>query len=254
MSETQQFQGKVALITGAGVGIGRAIALRLAADGATIAILDIQPDLAQGVVREIETAGGKAMAVQADVTHYEQVEKAVAEVVEALGSIDILINNAGVDVMKLFVETDESVWRKIVDVNYIGFLCVSRAVAPYMIERKSGVVVNIGSDAGRIGNAGDAVYCGSKAAVMATSKAFAREWVRYGIRVNCVAPGPIVGTKLLGDFYEGDVGEKIAKAVPMRRLGTPEEVADVVAFFASDASRYLTGQVLAIDGGLTMIG
>ena len=174
--------------------------------------------------------------------------------VSELGVPYILVNNAGIDIVRMFVDTDEALWRRLTYVNYIGFLAVTHAVAPKMIENKSGLMINIGSDAGRIGNPGDAVYCGTKAAMMATSKAFAREFARHGIRVNCVAPGPIRGTELLDDFYEGETGEKIARMVPLRRLGTAEDVADVVGFFASDDSRYLTGQVLSVDGGLTMIG
>ncbi len=181
------------------------------------------------------------------------VTAAVDRVVEELGTPYILVNNAGIDIVRMFVDTDEALWRRLIDVNYIGFLAVTHAVAPKMIEKKTGLMINIGSDAGRVGNPGDVVYCGTKAAMMATSKALAREFARYGIRVNCVAPGPIRDTELLDDFYEGEMGERMAKMVPLRRLGTPEDVADVVGFFASEGARYLTGQILSVDGGLTMI-
>lgn len=241
-------------MTGGGAGIGRAICTRLAGEGATVGVLDIRQEAAEAVVEEIKGAGGNATAVQADVTDYSQVETALASLVATVGAPYILVNNAGIDIVKNFMDTDEALWRRIMDINYIGFLSVTHATVPYMVAGKSGIMVNVGSDAGRIGNPGDSIYCGSKAAVMATSKAFAREFARYGIRVNVVAPGPILGTELLGDFYEGDVGTNIAKLVPLRRLGTPQDVADVVAFFCSDSSRYLTGQVLSVDGGLTMIG
>jgi 2-hydroxycyclohexanecarboxyl-CoA dehydrogenase len=254
MSHAARLDGKVAIVTGGGAGIGRAICLRLAEAGARVAVLDIRVETAEAVVRAIENAGGSALPVECDVTSVDQARAAVSTVTSALGSPDILVNNAGVDVVRPFVDTDEALWRRLIDINYVGFLAVTHATIPYFIEKKAGVMVNIGSDAGRIGNPGDAIYCGTKAAVMATSKALARELARYSVRVNCVAPGPILGTQLLGDFYEGDVGDKIAKMIPLRRLGTPEDVADAVLFFASDDSRYLTGQVLSVDGGLTMIG
>lgn len=253
MPEEHELVDRVAIVTGGGAGIGRAICLKLASFGAAVAVLDIREEAAAQVVSEIQTGGGQALAVRCDVTDYASVTAAVEQVVAGIGSPDILVNNAGIDVVRMFVDTDEALWRRLTDVNYIGFLAMTHAVVPKMIEKKSGLMINVGSDAGRIGNPGDAVYCGTKAAMMATSKAFAREFARYGIRVNCVAPGPIRGTELLDDFYEGDVGEKIAKMIPLRRLGTAEDVADVVAFFASNDARYLTGQVLSVDGGLTMI-
>lgn len=254
MLETEPLKGKVAVVTGGGAGIGKTICLRLVDAGAAVAVLDIRADLAAETVAAVESAGGRGLAVQCDVTSVEEARTALAQVAGSLGTPDILVNNAGIDIVRFFAETDEALWRKHIDVNYVGFLAVTQATLPYMVEKKSGVMVNIGSDAGRIGNPGDAIYCGTKAALMATSKAFAREFARHGIRVNVVAPGPVAGTKLLGDFYEGEVGGKIAKMIPLRRLGTPEDVADVVLFFAMDASRYLTGQVLSVDGGLTMIG
>lgn len=253
MPEPNELVGKVAVVTGGGAGIGRAICLRLATFGAAVAVFDIREEVAAQVAGEIQARGGRALPVRCDVTDYAEVAAVVEWVVEQLGSPDILVNNAGIDVVRMFVDTDEALWRRLIDVNYVGFLAVTHAVVPRMIEKKSGVMVNVGSDAGRIGNPGDAVYCGTKAALMATSKALAREFARYGIRVNCVAPGPIRGTELLDDFYEGEVGEKIAKMIPLRRLGTAEDVADVVVFFASNDARYLTGQVLSVDGGLTMI-
>lgn len=245
---------RVAIVTGGGGGIGRAISIALASCGASVGVLDVRTDQAQRVCREILTMGAEALAVPCDITSYAEVTDGVEKVCAALGAPDILVNNAGIDIVQPFVETDEGLWRKLIDVNYFGFLCVTHVVARKMIERGSGVIVSVGSDAGRIGNPGDAVYCGTKAAVMATSKALAREFARYGIRVNCVAPGPVKETGLLGGLYEGELGEKIARMIPLRRLGTPDDVADVVLFLVSDASRYLTGQVVAVDGGLTMIG
>jgi len=250
-------QGKTAVVTGGGRGIGKAIALRLARDGANIGILDVQKDSAAGSAEEISRLGVKAMAVECDVTNYDQVKDAVAKVHGELGSIDILINNAGIDVSQFFVDTSEPAWDRMIGINYKGFLIATHVCVPYMVAQKSGNIVSLGSDAGRVGNSGEVVYCGTKAAIMASSKALARELARFNIRVNCVSPGP-VQTDLLAGLHEGEKGQKImeavAKMIPMRRLGAPEDVADVVAFFVGDDSRYLTGQVLSVDGGLTMIG
>ena len=247
-------EGKTAVITGGAAGIGKAIALRLAADGAAIAIIDVAAEKAQETVEELKAAGATAMAVPCDITDYAQTKEAVAAIAQAMGSIDILVNNAGIDKQQLFMETDEALWDRMIAINYKGFLVATHVTIPYMVEQKSGNIVNLGSDAGRIGNAREVVYSGTKAAVMASTKALAQELARFGVRVNAVSPGPIQQTDLLGGLFEGEIGDKIAKLVPMRRLGTPQDVADVVAFFVSDDSRYLTGQILSIDGGLTMIG
>lgn len=175
---------------------------------------------------------------------------------EETESIDILINNAGVDRSKRFVETDPELWNFIIDVNYKSFLNASHACIPYMIKQNQGNIVSLGSDAGRIGNPGEVLYCGTKAAIMSSSKALAKELARFNIRVNAVSPGP-VKTDLWDKLHEGEKGQKVTEAVtraiPLRRLGTPEDVADVIAFFVSEDARYITGQVLSIDGGLTMI-
>jgi len=252
-----KLKGKTAIITGGAQGIGRAISLRLAREGANIGILDIKKDVADKTVAEINGLGVKATAIACDVTNYEKVKEAVSKVHKEFGSIDILINNAGIDVSQFFVNTDQSLWDRIINVNYRSFLNATHVCIPYMIEQKSGNIVSLGSDAGRVGNSGEVLYCGTKAAIMASAKALARELARYNIRVNCVSPGP-VQTDLLAGLHEGEKGKKIMEAVanmiPMRRLGLPEDVADVVGFFVSDDSRYLTGQVLSVDGGLTMIG
>jgi 2-hydroxycyclohexanecarboxyl-CoA dehydrogenase len=250
-------EGKTAIVTGGAQGIGKAIAMRLAKDGAHIGILDLQPEEADKVAQEINKLGVKSMAIKCDLTDYAKVKESVAKVHDTYGSVDILINNAGIDISRVFVETDEAVWDKIINVNYKSFLNASHACIPYMIEQKSGNIVSLGSDAGRIGNPGEVLYCGTKAAIMASSKALAKELARFGIRVNAVSPGP-VHTELWDKLHDGEKGKKVTaavtRAIPLRRLGKPEDVADVVAFFVSDDSRYLTGQVLSIDGGLTMIG
>jgi 2-hydroxycyclohexanecarboxyl-CoA dehydrogenase len=250
-------EGKTGIVTGGAKGIGRAIALRLARDGASIGILDIQKDGAEKTVEEIGKLGFRAIAIECDMTNYDKVKEAVSQVHQKFGSIDILINNAGIDESQFFVDTDQALWDRIINVNYKSFLISTHVCVPYMIEQKRGNIVSLGSDAGRIGNPGEVLYCGSKAAIMASSKALARELARYNIRVNSVSPGP-VHTDLWDQLHPGEKGQKVTEAVtriiPLRRLGSPEDVADVVAFFVSDDSRYLTGQVLSIDGGLTMIG
>jgi 2-hydroxycyclohexanecarboxyl-CoA dehydrogenase len=249
-------KGKTAIVTGGAQGIGKAISLRLARDGANIGILDIKKDVARIAAEEIGVLGIQAMAVECDTTDYRQVKEAVTTVHQAYGSIDILINNTGIDRSMYFVDTDESLWDQIINVNYKSFLIASHVCIPIMMEQKSGNIVSLGSDAGRIGNPGEVLYCGTKGAIMSSSKALAKELARFGIRVNAVSPGP-VQTELWDSLHEGEKGKKVTEAVtraiPLRRLGTPEDVADVVAFFVSHDSRYLTGQVLSIDGGLTMI-
>ncbi len=252
-----KLKGKTSIVTGGARGIGRAIALRLAREGSHIGLLDIQKEAAQKTAGELTGLGVGALALDCDVTNYEKVKEAIAKIHQQFGSIDILINNAGMDVSKFFVDTDQTLWDKLINVNYRSFLMTTHVCLPYMIQQNSGNIVSLGSDAGRIGNSGEVLYCGTKAAIMASSKALARELARYNIRVNCVSPGP-VQTDLLARLHEGEKGKKImeavAKMIPLKRLGEPEDVADVVAFFVSDDSRYLTGQVLSVDGGLTMIG
>ena len=249
-------KGKTAIVTGGAQGIGKAISVRLARDGANIGILDIKKDVAQNAAEEIALLDVKAMAIECDTTDYGQVKEAVRAVHQAYGSIDILINNTGIDRSMVFVDTDEALWELIINVNYKSFLIASHICIPIMMEQKSGNIVSLGSDAGRIGNPGEVLYCGTKGAIMSSSKALAKELARFGIRVNAVSPGP-VQTDLWDSLHEGEKGKKVTEAVtraiPLRRLGTPEDVADVVAFFVRDDSRYLTGQVLSIDGGLTMI-
>ena len=252
-----RFKGKTAIVTGGSAGIGQAIGIRLAHEGAKIAIFSVNPERGAAAARKIEALGMQAKFYKCNVADYEQAKTQAERVNADFGAIDILINNAGIDKQELFTETNVSGWNRLIDVNYKGFLVATHVCLPYMIAQKSGVVVSIGSVAGRVGTTGAVVYSGTKAAVMASSKALAREMVRYNIRFNCVAPG-LVQTSLLEGLHEGAMGkaimESVAKLIPMRRIGKTKDIADVVAFLASDDARYMTGQVIAVDGGLTMIG
>lgn len=252
----RRLEGRVAIITGGGRGIGKAVGLRLARDGADVAILDLSPELAAEAAGDIAQSGVRVASRAVDVSDRMATRAAIDQVVAELGRVDILINNAGVDRSGLFVELPPAQWDLMIDVNYRGFLNATHACVPRMIEQGSGVIVSLGSAAGRVGTAADVVYSGTKAAIMASSKALARELARHNVRVNCVAPGP-VQTDLLANMNP-DGGTKImdaiARAIPMKRLGVPEDVANVIAFLCSDESSYMTGQVVGVDGGLTMIG
>ncbi|HEY3020641.1 MAG TPA: 3-oxoacyl-ACP reductase family protein [Solirubrobacteraceae bacterium] len=234
-------QERVALVTGGARGIGRAIALALAADGRRVAVGDL---LVEDVPREI------SLAVRLDVTDAQSVANAVSAVEEELGPVDILVNNAGWDEMRPFLETDEAFWERVLDVNFKGGLRMTRCVAPGMVERGWGRVVNIGSDAGRVGSSLEAVYSGAKGAVIAFTKTLARELARHGVTANTVCPGP-TRTPMLADM-EPRLVDALQRAVPMRRLGEPDDVAAAVAFLASERASYITGQTLSVSGGLTM--
>jgi 2-hydroxycyclohexanecarboxyl-CoA dehydrogenase len=249
--------GKTALVTGAGRGIGRAIALTLAGEGAQVAALDIDGAAAERVRDTIEAVGVKGLALSVDLTHRAQVERAVAETIMQFGQIDILVNNAGWDRMQLFVDSDEETWDRIIAINFKALLYTCRAVLPRMIERRQGRVINIGSDAGRAGSSGEAVYAGTKGAVIAFSKTIAREVARHGITVNVVCPGLTDTPLLQGIRAESNRNEKVldavTRAIPLGRIGQPEDIAAAVVYFASPAADYVTGQTLSVSGGLTMV-
>jgi 2-hydroxycyclohexanecarboxyl-CoA dehydrogenase len=245
---------RIALVTGGARGIGRAIALELAADGRTVAVADIRAGQAQEAAAEIEAQGGRAVGVELDVTDAASVEAGVTRVAGELGPIDIAVNNAGWDELKPFLDTDEEFWRKVVDINYMGALRVTHAVLPGMADRGWGRLVNIASDAGRVGSSMEAVYAGAKSGVIAFTKTIAREVARRGVTANVVCPGP-TKTPMLEEMAEAG-GEKLfdslVRAVPMKRLAEPEDIAVAVAFLASERTGYITGQTLSVSGGLTM--
>jgi 2-hydroxycyclohexanecarboxyl-CoA dehydrogenase len=249
--------GGVAFVTGAGRGIGRAIALRLAAAGHPVGVSDVDASTAAAVADEILGTGGRAHARAADVTDLAALRTAVADVEDALGPIAVHVNNAGWDRLGLFLESEPDFWDRVIAVNLKGVLNATRASVERMARRGAGRVISIASDAGRVGSTGEAVYSGCKAGVIGFSKALARELARYGITVNVVAPGA-TETQLLADVMVGERGAKVLegmrRAIPLRRLGQPEDVAGAVAYFASDEAAYVTGQVLSVSGGLTMVG
>jgi 2-hydroxycyclohexanecarboxyl-CoA dehydrogenase len=246
--------GRVALVTGGGGGIGGAIAAALAADGHAVAVADLRLAAARDSAERVAAAGGRATSVAVDVTDGAAVAEAIAQTERDLGPVEILVNNAGWDELRPFVETDEEFWDRVIAINFKGCLHTTRALLPAMIERGFGRIVNVASDAGRVGSSMESVYAGAKGGVIAFTKTIAREAARAGVTANAVCPGP-TRTPLL-DSMTAEGGEKLIDAlvrgVPMRRLGEPEDVAAAVAFFASDRASYITGQTLSVSGGLTM--
>jgi len=251
-----KLRGKTALVTGGGRGIGRAIALGLAQEGAQVAVLDILADNAAAVAGEIEATGVKALALPADLTKRAQVERAIADTLAQFGQIDILVNNAGWDRMELFLDSEEETWDKIIAINFKGILYVCKAALPSMVARGQGKVISIASDAGRAGSTGEAVYAGTKGAIIAFSKTLAREMARHKITVNVVCPG-LTETPLLQGIREQSpktekVIEAVTRAIPLGRVGQPEDIAGAVVYLASPAADFVTGQTLSVSGGLTM--
>jgi 2-hydroxycyclohexanecarboxyl-CoA dehydrogenase len=246
---TQAKADRVALVTGAAQGIGRAIATALAEDGRRVIVGDLRADAAGEAAAAI---GGLAVAL--DVTDSASVAAAVERAEAELGPIEVLVNNAGWDELKPFLDTDEAFWDRVIDVNFKGALRTTRALLPGMIERGFGRIVNIGSDAGRVGSSLESVYSGAKGGVIAFTKTIAREAARAGVTANVVCPGPTRTPLLEGMAEQG--GEKLVtsleRAVPMRRLGEPEDIAAAVTFLASERAGYITGQTLSVSGGLTM--
>ena len=247
--------GRVAVVTGAARGIGAAIAGALGASGAALAIWDVDADGASAQAEAVAVDHGvKTLGLGVDITAITAVDAAVDTVVRELGPIDILVNNAGVDVIKPFLDSQEAEWERIVAVNLKGTVLCCHRVAPGLVERGRGAIVNIGSDAGRVGSSGEAVYSASKGGVIALTKTLARELAPRGVRVNCVCPGP-TDTALLDQL--ADVSQKLydslTRAIPLRRIAQPDDIAPAVVFLASDAAAYITGQTLSVSGGLTMI-
>jgi 2-hydroxycyclohexanecarboxyl-CoA dehydrogenase len=247
-----RLEGRIALVTGGASGIGASTARRLGAEGARVAVADINQAGAADVAGEID-----GVAVEMDVTDTASVRAAVAATEEALGHIQVLVNNAGTDRFAFFSHTDEELWDLVLGVNLRGVLAVTHAVLPAMHDRGGGSIVNVASEAGRVGSQGSVTYSAAKAGVIGFTKAIARESARYRVRCNAVAPGPIE-TPLLNaaPVQLGELGARLKQgminATAMRRSGQPEEVAAVIAFLASDEASYVTGQTVNVSGGLSM--
>ncbi len=251
-----ELKDKTAMVTGGAQGIGKAISFALAMQGAKVAITDIDEAIAAQTADFINQNSGTAMAVKADITDIGKVEKAVSLIKEQFGAVDILVNNAGWDRMIPFVKTTPDFWNKVIDINYKGVLNCVYAVINDMIEKNGGKIISIGSDAARVGSSGEAVYAGAKGAIISFSKSLAREVARNQITVNVICPGP-TDTPLTQQMQaESEFAQKILskmdKVIPLRRTGTPEEIAAAVVFFASKEADFITGQTLSVSGGLTM--
>jgi 2-hydroxycyclohexanecarboxyl-CoA dehydrogenase len=248
--------GRVALVTGGAQGIGRGIATALAEQGFRVAIADLNLPTASQTAKELSAEGGTVIAVETDVTSTASVQAGVQAVEGSLGPVEVVVNNAGWDDFMPFTATTEAFWDKVLEINFKGPLRVVHTVVPGMTERGFGRVINIGSDAGRVGSSLEAVYSGAKGGLIAFTKTLAREVAGRGVTANAVCPGP-TDTPMLRQFAtgSGDADKVLAgmtRAVPMKRLGLPEDIGPAVAFLASDAAGFITGQTLSVSGGLTM--
>ena len=243
---------QIVVVTGGASGIGRAISGRLGEEGAVVGIFDINQAGAAETKAEIEAAGGRAHAYATDITDYDVVERDVVAFEAAAGPITGLVNNAGWDKPEPFLQNDQELWRKVIDLNLYGPINMSHVICKRMAERGGGRVVSISSDAGRVGSSGEAVYSACKGGVIAFNKTLSRELTRSGITLNTVCPGP-TDTPLLGSIPE-KLRAALERAIPMRRLAQPDDYPGMVAFFLSDDAAYITGQTVSVSGGLTMHG
>lgn len=246
------------IVTGAGGGIGGATARRFAEEGASVAVLDRDGATARATSEAIEAAGGRALAVACDITELDAVQASVRLIETELGPIDVLVNNAGWDIFKPFLETTPDEWRKLIDINLVGVLNMHYAVLPGMVERRSGRVVNVASDAARVGSSGEAVYAACKAGIVGLTKTLAREHARHAITLNVVCPGP-TDTNLFAGFLEGagnpdKLRAAFERSVPLGRIGQPDDLQGAICFLSSDDAAYITGQTISVSGGLTMAG
>lgn len=251
-------QDKTVIVTGGAGGIGGATCRRFAEAGAKVAVFDMNLDAATKVADEIKAAGGQAAAFKCDITSRAEVDAAVSGTIETLGPVDVLVNNAGWDVFKPFLKTNPEEWEKLIAINLTGALNMLHSVLPGMVERNTGRVVTVASDAARGGSSGEAVYSACKGGLVSLSKTLAREHSRHNITFNVVCPGP-TDTALLADVAEGardpaKLIEAFRSAIPLGRLGQPDDLAGAIVFFGSDAASFITGQVISVSGGLTMHG
>ena len=245
-----RLEDRTAIVTGAGQGIGRAIAEKLAAEGATVVVSDVDAGTARATA---DALGGKSVGVRTDVADRDAVAAMVDEARAQFGRIDVLVNNAGWDKVGPFVESDPADWDRIMAINLFGVLNTSRAVLPIMAEQGGGAVVNLASDAARVGSSGEAVYSAAKGGVISFTKTTAREMARHQVRANCVCPGP-TDTALFASVVEGNdkLRDGLIRAIPLRRLAQPADIANAVSFLASDEASFITGQTVSVSGGLSM--
>ena len=250
--------GKPAIVTGGASGIGRAICQRLGEEGCKVGIFDLNAAGAEETAEMIRRAGGQASAHRVDITDHEAVARGVAEFEAKQGPTAILVNNAGWDQIVNFLDSDLALWDKVIAINLRGPLNMHHVVLRGMAERGGGKVVNISSDAGRVGSSGEAVYSACKGGLIAFTKTMARELARKGVTLNVICPGPTDTPLFAATAGAGEVGAKIAeglkRAIPLKRLGRPEDLPGAVAFLSSDDAGFITGQVLSVSGGLTMNG
>ncbi|MFN7882958.1 MAG: SDR family NAD(P)-dependent oxidoreductase [bacterium] len=249
---------KVVVVTGGGGGIGSATCQRYADEGARVVVWDINLAAADSLVSKIRASGGDALAVAADLTDFAATGAAVARIEAEFGPIDILVNNAGWDLFVPFLKSEPDFWSKLIDINLRAVLNITHPVLARMAERKAGRVVSIGSDAGRVGSSGEAVYAACKAGVIAFSKTLAREHARHGITFNVVCPG-VTATDMLENFMDASgnkekLRDAFTKAVPLGRMGRPDDLPGAILFLSSDDAAFITGQVISVSGGLTMHG
>lgn len=244
-------QAKVALVSGAARGIGLGIAKRLHAEGYLAVLADINADAACAAANAL---GERALGLGVDVADQAAVIEAIQQVQKQVGRLDVLVNNAGWDKIEPFLKSEPATWQRIIAINLYGVFHMCHAALPWMIQQGGGRIVNIGSDAGRVGSSGEAVYAAAKGGVIAFTKTLAREMARHHITVNCVCPGPS-DTPLFAEIqgYNPGIAEALVKAIPMHRLGQPEDIAHAVAFFAAEQAGFVTGQTLSVSGGLTMV-
>jgi 2-hydroxycyclohexanecarboxyl-CoA dehydrogenase len=252
--QPRALDGRLAVVTGGGRGIGAAITAALAEAGADVAVWDLDRrnarDLASSVARE---RGVRAVGLEVDVSDTGAIDRATQQVEDELGTVDVLVNNAGIDAVGPFLDSDEVSWNRIIAVNLKGTIACCHRLLRGMVNRGRGRVVNIGSDAGKVGSSGEAVYSATKGGVIALTKALAREVASRGVTVNCVCPGP-TQTALLDQLAEASpkLHDSLARAIPLRRVAHPTDITPAVVFLASDESAYITGQALSVSGGLTM--
>jgi len=240
----------VALVTGAAQGIGKAVALLLARNGADIVVSDINLEKAEETAKEVQTLGRKALAMKVDVAKLGDVEKMVGAILAHFGKVDILVNNAGIARDKLILRMTEEDWDAVLNINLKGTFNCTKAVVRHMSKQKSGKIVSIASVVGEMGNAGQGNYAASKAGVIGFTKTIAREFAQRGINVNAIAPGYIETP--MTDALPDKVKEELKRLIPMDRLGKPEDVAEAVLFLVSESANYITGQVLNVNGGIYM--